>query len=345
MTFGNIPAAELQTRIETQALSRFDHLDVNIHVPDEKRYLAPIRVEEAYPLDEEGGTQHKTHLVLGWLLGSATNLMETMEAHLLASVLLDNSASPLMMALETTELGTAPSPLCGLDDSQKELCFVCGIEGSEPDQADALEQLVLEVLGEVAENGIDHEQVAASLHQLELNQREITGDGYPYGLNLLMTALTSATHRGDPIALLDLDPVLETLRTNIEDPNYIKTLTRRLLLDNQHRVRLTLRPDPELSERQVQAELAQLEKLNAALSDDEKQVIVERAQALKERQVKKDDESILPKVGLEDIPRALHYTPCHEKLTAPVPLTTYRAGTNGLVYQQIIHDLPALSDR
>src|SRR5690606_11587639 len=140
----------------------------------------------------------------GWLLGATTNLMETMEAHLLCSAVLDNSASPLLQALEPADLGTSPSPLCGLDDSQEELCFLCGIEGSDAEKANDLEDLVMAVLARVAEEGIPHEQVAASLHQLELQQREVTGDGYPYGLHLLMTALTSATHRGDPIALLDL---------------------------------------------------------------------------------------------------------------------------------------------
>ena len=344
MTFGNIPAAELQQKFEDQALNRFAPLDVNIAVADEKRYLAPVRVEEAYAFDEEGSSEHKTHIVIGWLLGATTNLMETMEAHLLCSVLLDNSASPLLQALETTDLGTSPSPLCGLDDSQKELCFLCGIEGSDPEKANDLEDLVMAVLARVAEEGIPHEQVAASLHQLELQQREVTGDGYPYGLHLLMTALTSATHRGDPIALLDLDPVLDTLRTNIENPDYIKTLAKTLLVDNQHRVRLVMRPDADLSARRVNAELARLEKIKAGLSDNEKEAIVARAQALKARQTRKDDESVLPKVGLEDIPKILAYTPWHQKLDSPAPITTYKAGTNGLVYQQIIHQLPEFDD-
>lgn len=340
MTFGNIPASELQQKIEQQALCRFDPLDDVIDVPDEKRYLSPIRVEEAYAFDEEGETNGKTHIVMGWLLGKTTNLMEAMEAHLLSSVLLDNSASPLLKALETSDLGDAPSPLCGLDDSQKELSFLCGIEGSDPDKADDLEAMVLSVLSTVAEEGIPAEQVAASLHQLELQQREITGDGYPYGLHLLMTALTSATHRGDAIALLDLDPVLAQLRKNIEDPNYIKNLTRKLLLENQHRVRLVMRPDPELSARKVEAENKRLETIAGSLDDGARQRIVEQAQALVARQNQVDDESILPKVGLDDVQPDLSYTPWHQKIDAPCPITTYQAGTNGLVYQQFIYQLP-----
>ncbi len=345
MTFGDIPADELQARFEAQALARFERLDHEISVPDEKRYFAPVRVEEYYALDDEDGDESdKTHIVLGWLLGKATDLESSMKAHLLNSVLLDNSASPLLKALETTELGSAPSPLCGLDDSMKEMLFVCGIEGSNPDSAAAFEALVLDVLRDVAENGVPREQVEASLHQLELQQREITGDSYPYGLQLLMTSLTSVTHRGDPIALLDLEPVLARLRDAIQDDAFIKGLARELLLDNPHRVRITLRPDASLSARRQQAEEQRLAAIKAGLSDEDRQQLVARAEALIARQHHKDDDSILPKVTLQDVPAELAYTAAERRIEEPLPLTRYRAGTNGLVYQQLIMPLPDLSE-
>jgi len=345
MTFGDTAAVELQASFEERALARFDRLDVEISVPDEKRYQEPIAVEKPYAFNEEGSTDNKTHIVMSWLLGKATDLEARMEAHLLCSILLDNSASPLQKALETTDLGTSPSPLCGLDDSQRELCFVCGIEGSEADRAEDLEKMILDVLRDVAENGVPQEQVEASLHQLELQQREIGGDSYPYGLQLILTSLNSATHRGDPIALLNLDPVLEKLRNNIQDPNYIKQLTRELLLDNQHRVRLTMTPDTELSAKRDQAEADRLKEIKNSLNDTEKQAVIEKAQVLNERQQQKDDESVLPKVGLEDIPPQMAYVAATEKRQKPLPLTTYATGTNGLVYQQVVLPLPALAEQ
>ena len=343
MTFGDIPAHEHQRKFEDQVLTRFEPLAEVIAVPREKRYLAPVRVEEAYALDEPD-TAEKTHVVLGWLLGQTTDLMANMEAHLLNSVLLDNSASPLLQALETSDLGTAPSPLCGLDDSHLELLFVCGLEGSEPEHAAAVEELVLATLQTVAEQGVPADQVEAALHQLELKQREIGGDGYPYGLQLILTSLASATHRGDPAALLDLDPVLAELRTRIKDPDYIKRLARQLLRDNLHRVRLTLRPDTEISARREAVEKQQLAAIRASLDTTQEQALVERARALAARQARSDDESILPKVELADVPSEMAYVPATHRIATPLPLTSYGAGTNGLVYQQLILELPQLDE-
>ena len=344
MTYGDIPAVEHQQRMHEQALSRFDRLDAQIGVADEKRYHAPLRVQESYALDEEGETGNKTHIVIGWLLGHSTNLKEQLEAHLLDGVLLDDSASPLRHALETTELGSAPSPLCGLEPSNREMSFICGLEGSRPEHADALEKLVLDVLQKVADEGIAHERVEAVLHQLELSQREISGDGYPYGLQLILEGLSAAVHRGDPAAILNLDPVLEELHELIADPDYIPGLVRERLLDNPHRVRLTLVPDAGLSARRDQAEARRLEAIRAALSEPERLRVVERAEALAERQQQTDDPSILPRVGLEDIPADLHIAQGESGTLAGSPVSYYPQGTNGLVYQQIIADMPALDE-
>ena len=346
ITFGDIAAIEHQQQFEQQALHRFEALDNHIAVTDEKRYTQPQYFEETYAFESEqdsSDTADKTHIVISWLLGNSTSLEDTMRARLLASVLLDNSGSPLQNLLETTNLGTAPSPMCGLEDSQLELCFACGIEGSNPQQADAVEAMVLKLLEEVAENGLPYEQVAASLHQLELSQREITGGSYPYGLSLILTSLTSATHRGDPVSLLDLDPVLEKLKQEILDPDYIKSLTRELLLNNQHRIRLVLKPDAELANKKDQAEKDRLSAINASLSSEQKQAIVDSAATLKQRQEMTEDLEILPKVDLNDIPEDINFSLPSQRQTAPLPLTSYAAGTNGLVYQQLIMPVPELT--
>ena len=65
-----------------------------------------------------------------------------------------------------------------------------------------------------------------------MHQREISGDSYPYGLQLILQALGCATHYSDPIAVLNLEPVIAGLHDKIRDPDYIRGLARRLLLDS-----------------------------------------------------------------------------------------------------------------
>jgi Zn-dependent M16 (insulinase) family peptidase len=247
-----------------------------------------------------------------------------------------------MRALETTDIGHAPSPMCGLEDSNREMTFVCGIEGSEPEKVQELETLIESTLQRVADEGVSEERLEAILHQLELHQREIAGDQFPYGLQLIMSAIAPMVHGGDPVELLDLEPVLATLREKIKDPGYVPDLVRRKLLDNPHRVTLTLRPDEKLESRRQQAIREALAKRKAALSEEESRQIVERARALEERQMRKDDDSILPKVDLSDVP--LQLPEPESRYDGDIAATVYARGTNGLVYEQVVLPVPALSE-
>ena len=343
MTFGDLDVAAVQTKIHEQALKGFERSDLELSVPDEKRYFSPVRVEEAYALDQEDLSK-QTHHVVGWLLPRSIDVDALMKAHLLERVLLDNSSSPLMAALESSSLGSAPSPLCGLEDSNREMSFVCGLEGSEPEDAAAVEQLILDTLQKVVDEGVDPRSVAAQLHQLELNQREITGDGMPFGLQLILAGMSAAIHRGDPVSVLNIDPALAKLREAVKDANFIPNLIREWLLDNPHRIRVTLRPDNTLTAKKDAAEAARLAAIKAELTAEQKQAIVEQAKALEARQQQVDDDSLLPKVTLQDVPLDLHLPQSQDLTFGNLNAQWFTAGTNGLVYLQAVLDLPQLDE-
>ena len=341
MTYGDIPAAELQERFEERVLSRFEALDRVVAVKPALRYHAPVRVEEAYAVSDEN-VEGKTHVVVGWLLGESVDLDERLRANLLSSLLLDNSASPLMQALEKSDLGSSPSPLCGLEDGSLEMVFVCGLEGSERSRSEDVETMIVDTLRRVADEGIPRERIDAVLHQLELSQREIRGDGMPFGLQLVLSGLSTAMQRGDALAAIDLDPALERLRAAAAEDGFVEGLVRELLLDNPHRVTLTLRPDPGVSARRNAAEKRRLARMQGTLDEAQKRTIVERAAALAERQAAEDDPEILPKVTREDVPETLHVPEGEPATIAGMPATLYAAGTNGLVYDHVAVRVPEL---
>ena len=234
-----------------------------------------------------------------------------------------------------------------------EMNFMCGVEGSEPEHADAIERLILGVLENVAEQGIPEDRLEAVLHQLELSQREIGGDGWPYGLQLIFSCMSAAVHRGDPIGLLDLDTALQELRQEIKDPGFIKRLVRELLLGNSHRVKVVMKPDRELASRLIEEERTKLEALRTSFSDAERSNVLELAKALNKRQSQEEDLSLLPQVTRADIPpskvfpvlagRALKSKALEAQAANGIRLTTARAGTNGITYHQVVSPLPALT--
>ncbi|MDM8569485.1 insulinase family protein, partial [Thiotrichales bacterium HSG1] len=342
MTYGNRPASDHQQKFQQHVLQHFQKLELDLQIPDETRYTTPQTITASYPVDKRENMLNKTHIVLAWLLGKNNDIREVMNANLLAGILLDNSASPLRSVLETTDLGISPSPLCGFDDSIREGIFMCGLEGSDPEKADDVEALILQVLNNIVENPIPQEQIDSVLHQIELSQREITGDRFPYGLNLLVNVLTPMLHGGDPIAVLDIDPTLKELRKDCQNPDFIPNLIKHFLLDNNHRIRLVMSPDGKLAAEQVAEEQAKLATMLKNLTEEDKAKIIEQTDALKARQNQTDDPELLPKVGLEDIADDLNIPEGTSNLINNLPTTWFARGTNGMVYQTLIADLPDL---
>ncbi len=346
MTYGDLPACTLQDQFEEKVLQHFEALDVaDLAIPTERRFTAPQTVNATYALAKTEKVAKKTHIVMGWLLGRNDDPKAVLQGKLLSDVLLDNSSSPLRLALETTKLGSAPSPLCGFDESTREMTFCAGLQGSEPEHAQAVEQLILETLQKVAEEGVPPSAVEAMLHQIELHQREITGDGFPYGLQLLMRGLTPALHGGDPVALLDMDELLQQIHQDIKNPNFIKDLCRQWLLENPHRVRVVLSPDTELGDAQNAAEKARLASLKAQLDDQALQSIKRLNEDLAIRQAQQDDPNVLPKVTRADVGDMRPFPHSQKTLLGQTPITFYAQGTNGLIYQQAIVTLPAMPER
>ncbi|MGR0304154.1 insulinase family protein [Acinetobacter beijerinckii] len=342
MTFGNQSAYELQEQFEKLALHKFSK-GTTLYSQPEQRLTAPIEVTESYAVDSED-LKDKTYHVMSWLLPETSDIKLRLGMRLVEGILLENSASPLRHYLETCGYAQSTGPLMGVDDSNFEMTFYCGVQGSDAEHAETFKNGVLNILNEVASKPIDTDLVEAILHQIELHQREINGDGTPYGLSLILNGLGSAIHHNDPIHVWDVDGAIEQVKEELKDPMWLSNLIQTHLLDNPHRVQMTLIPDATKSIKEQQEEKDRLDEITANLTDAEKVEIREKTEALKQRQDTPDNLELLPKVGLEDIPAELQIVQgqlreiiCNGLDT---PLNLYHAGTNGIYYQQVLIQIP-----
>ena len=342
MTFGNESAYDLQEQFEKLALHKFSK-GTTLYSTPEKRLTAPVEVTESYAVDSEDLTD-KTYHVMSWLLPETSDIKLRLGMRLVEGILLENSASPLRHYLETCGYAQSTGPLMGVDDSNFEMTFYCGVQGSNAEHAESFKNGVLQVLNDVASAPVDTDLVDAILHQIELHQREINGDGTPYGLSLILNGLGSAIHHNDPIHVWDVDSAIEQVKEELKDPMWLSNLIQTHLLDNPHRVQMTLVPDASKSAKEQQDEQARLAEITAHLTDAQKVEIQEKTEALKKRQDTPDNLELLPKVGLEDVPADLQIVQgqlreiiCNGLDT---PLNLYHAGTNGIYYQQVLIQIP-----
>ena len=332
-TFGNVNPIEIQNYINKNVLKNFEPSSETINVKNEERIAEPKTITEYYnPMPED---ENNHHIVLSWLLGESHNPVELLESYLVSNILLDNSASPLRKALENTDLGKSLSPLTGLEADHKELVFAAGLEGVDSNKQIEVEKLILDCLEDIVSNGVSDELVKSSLHQLEIKQREITGSGMPYGLQIMLSCLPACLHNDDPLKVLDLDSSFDVIKKNIKTKNYIEKLIKEKIINNQHRVNYCLAPDVEFNLKNEKKIQKKIEEKSKKLTDEDKKRIIELTKNLKLRQEQSDNPEILPKVTKEDIPKVRCYAES-ESYKNDNKNFFYRVGTNGITYHSII---------
>ena len=332
-TFGNVDPTEIQEFINENVLKSFQPSSETISVKNENRISEPKTITEYYnPMPED---ENNHHVVLSWLLGESHNPVELLESYLVSNILLDNSASPLRKTLENTDLGKSLSPLTGLEADHKELVFAAGLEGVDSNKQLEVEELILNCLKNVVSNGISEELVQSSLHQLEIKQREITGSGMPYGLQIMLGCLPACLHNDDPLKVLDLDASFDVIKNNLKKENYIENLIEKKIINNQHRVNYCLAPDIEFNSKKEMEIQAKIDQKSKNLSVDDKEKIIELTKNLKARQEKSDNPEILPKVTKADIPKSREYAKS-QSFKNDNKNFYYNVGTNGITYHSII---------
>ena len=262
----------------------------------------------------------------------------------MSNILLDNSASPLRKVLESTKLGKSPSPLTGLEADQKELVFAAGLEGVDSNKSKEVEKLIMDCLTKLVEDGVPKDLIDSSLHQLEIRQREITGSGMPFGLQIMLTCLPACIHNDNPLNVLDLDSAFNTIKNNLKTENYIENLIDRSLIKNNHRLTYSLIPDTELNKKNEEKIQNKVFEITKNFSSDDKEKLIKLANDLEKRQNSIDDPEVLPKVTKEDIPKTRNYA-------SPIAFAKdkstdyfYKSGTNGIVYHSMIFPCDALDE-
>ncbi len=338
-TYGNLGLEEHLAVISDRVLSRFERIDPGTDVPSQPRWQAPRRTEVPYPIAQEEPAEKKSQVCISWLAPDITRTEEVLGMVLLEQILIGNAASPLRKALIDSGIGSALCDAAGYDGDNRDTLFSCGLKNVDPEDADRIEALVFDTLEGLAASGIDPELIDSAFHQVEFHRKEITNAPYPYGLKLLLSMASTWFHGGDPMAILDMDPTIETLR-RAAGKGYFEDLIRRRLLENPHRLRLLLYPDPDLAGRTAAAERERLDREATVLSTEEAAAIRSDARELAALQETDEDVSVLPTLALSDIPPAVIRTLPSPELSRDGS-ACFEAATNGVFYLSGAFELDA----
>jgi len=343
--YGNMPLEQHLDFIAERTLNHASKIPPLPPIPFQPRFTAPVSRELTYPIAPDEDTKDKTLIAFGWLTCNILEQQDVLGLNILEIILMDTDASPLKMAL--LQSGLCKQAGSFIDVELNEIPWGITLKGCQPENADALEKILFETLKHLCQTGISLQLIENAIHQLEFHRSEITGDHAPFGLSLFMRSALLKLHEADPAEGLMIHSLFERLRqATLANPNYFTHLIQKYLIDNPHFVRIIMRPDPQLIERETKAEKKLLEGIKESLSANEMQGIVERAAQLAEFQKKQEEEDveILPKVSLHEIPLSSKAYRLIEEKVGELYVFHHNVFTNDIVYADLIFNLPDLEE-
>lgn len=347
--YGDDDPAE-RLRMLDERLRQFQRIEVNGDVALQSPFSAPKRFVYPYGAAADAQTKQKSMVQLNWLLPESNDPDLMLDLSVLSYALLGLAASPLRKKLMDTGLGEDLTG-GGLSSGRRQMTFAVGLKGVDPAAADQVEPLILNVISELTQNGLDPEMIEAALNTIEFSMRENNTGSYPRGLSLFFRTLTTWLYERDPLMLLAYEAPLAALRTRSSaDAGYWQKLMQQYLLDNPHRTTVTLEPDVQYNERWEAAEKARLAQARAHMTDGDLQQVVETAQTLKafqERQDPPEALAALPMLTLNDLDKTIKTIPLEvSKLNgdpaASGTLLYHDLFTNGILYLTLGFNLHAL---
>ena len=337
--------SEKRLEIVDGYLREFDNRSVSTTIPPQDPFTQPRHLRHTYATELGSNGNAKSYLTLNWLLPPNTDPKQTLSLSLIAYLLTGTPASPLRKTV--LDAGICENLIGGnVSTGTRQMRYTVGMKGVAGEDLNLAEQLILDTMADIADEGFDPATIEAALNTVEFRLRENNTGSFPRGLAVFMRALSTWLHDGDPWAALRYEAPLQAVKERIAaDPDYLTDQLRTHWLDNNHRTTVILQPDPNLAAQQAEAEEARLAEARSEMDEATLETIVAETNALRLHQETPDPPeklALLPMLRREDLEPEIKTIPREIWQPAGSPLLYHDLFTNGIAYLDIAFDLHAL---
>ena len=295
--YGAMNIEEQLAFLNDEYLSHFDAIEVHTEVGLQAPFTEGKVVSYPYSVGSEEPTENRTLHSFAYVLPSVTP-EHSLAFEVLTHALLTSPAAPLKQALVKAGIGSDVSGY--YLDSIRQPMWTVQATGSNLDKQADLQRIVESTLQELCDKGLDKELLEASLNSIEFALRESDFGGRPIGLAYVIRMMDNWLYDNDPLELLHYEEALVNIRKGLSG-TYFEDLIRQSILNNNHKVLVSIYPERGLQERKDAEVKEHLAAVKANMTREEIDAIVEQTKRLKIRQETPDSEEALASIPLLEL--------------------------------------------
>ena len=341
--YGDMNIEEQLAFLNDEYLSHFDAIEVNTEVGLQAPFTEGKVVSYPYSVGSEEPTDNRTLHSFAYVLPDVTP-EHSLAFEVLTHALLTSPAAPLKQALVKAGIGSDVSGY--YLDSIRQPLWTVQATGSNLDKQADLQRIVESTLQELCDNGLDKELLEASLNSIEFALRESDFGGRPIGFAYVIRMMDNWLYDNDPLELLHYEEALVNIRKGLSG-TYFEDLIRQSILNNNHKVLVSIYPERGLQERKDAEVKEHLTAVKAKMSPEEIEAIVEQTKRLKLRQEAPDSDEALASIPLLELSDLNPNIEAVERRESKIGNTTVHfvpTFTKGINYVGLYFDLSCLTE-
>jgi len=299
-------------------------------VPNEKHWTTSKRAHVACREDPMVPKDKQSSLSIGTLWSDITNTQETFELAILSRLLLNGPNAKFYKALIEPNIGTDFSAATGFTDQTKDSFFAVGLQGLNTSDFERVESIYEDTIKSVITEGFDNRDIDNILHSVELSMRHQTSN---FGLQLLYGTLPIWNHDGNILDSMCVSDKIDEFKKQLSNqPNYLQSLVDKYLLNNNHKLVMTMSPADNFEELRKENEEKLLKEKLSTLSDADKENIYQQGLELRKQQDATQDVTCLPSLSINDLKKTTDSVPFIMENINKTPVFIFPQPTNQVTY-------------
>ncbi len=293
---GNIDLDAVLTLLD-DAFAGYEKKEILTDIPHQK--VLPAHVTKyAYELSPEENTESHTMIAFAKIMMDYDDVEKNAAVNVIDSVLTGSNDAPLKKAL--LQAGLCEDLEFALIDAIQQPFCICLMRNTDEDKYEEIRRVIRETIQDLVKNGLDKEELTATLNQMEFNYLERSE---PAGILNAEDAMEAWLYDGDPSMFLDMRKVYQKLHTLVET-DYFEKIMADFFLDEEHLQTIIAVPSHTLGTERIQEEKEKLTKIRASWTKEEEAEIIAQNHSLDTWQAEPDSSealSTLPKLTLDDV--------------------------------------------
>lgn len=343
-SYGNFPLEANLKFVNEAYLNKYDFLDPkDTIVTRQERWKTPKRSDITCRVDQYGGPIEKQNqIAIGLVMSDITSVYETFMLTALAELMIIGPNSAFYKSLIEKSISGGYNGLTGYDNQIRDTLFAIGLKDVQTSNFGQIEKITNQTIEGIFEKGFEKSHIESVLHGFELS---IKHQSPKFGLNVLFNIMPLWNHNGPVLSALKVNDLLSKLKIDLMNPAYVKDVIEKYFILNNHKLIMTMQPDPKFDDLFNGAEVKSLQSKVSALNAEQKEQIYKDGLELSKVQKQVQNLDILPCLKIDEIVVNKTAPPLKHTASETVPLQLCEANTNGVTYFKGILGTESLNEK